>query len=287
MVQPPKNFTSGDILRWRRVGGLTLAEVQFEAGQHIHREQNAHARFVLVLNGSLSESGPAEAGPDMASGPAKAGRYVPASSYTASSLLFCCAGEPRSYAVGEQGARVLVVDMDAAWLARAKQHAPVLVRSTVFRRGLLLHLAHRLYGEFRLRDEVSRIAIESLTLGVLAEASRRVAKASEAPTAPLWLQVALALFEQHFAEPLPLASVAKKVGVHPVHLARTFRRVYQTPFASYVRQLRIDFARRQLAGSAALSEIACAAGFCDQSHFSRSFKQHTGLTPAEYRASLR
>lgn len=276
-MNAPRNFTSGDILRWRRVGGLTLAEVQFEPGQQIHREQHPHARFVLVLSGSLSESRPAEAEPR----PAEAGRYVP------SSLLFCCADEPRSYAAGDRGATCLVVDMDAAWLARAKQHAPVLARSTVFKRGLLLHLAHRLYGEFRLRDEVSRIAIESLTLGVLAEASRRVTKAAETQTAPLWLQVALALVEQHFAEPLPLASVAKKVGVHPVHLARTFRRVYQTPFASYVRQLRIDFARRQLAGSAALSDIACAAGFCDQSHFSRSFKQHTGQTPAEYRASLR
>jgi len=99
--------------------------------------------------------------------------------------------------------------------------------------------------------------------------------------------VAIALIEQRFQERLPLASVAKRVGVHPVHLARTFRRVHQITFASYVRQLRIDFARRQLLGPATLSDIACAAGFCDQSHFSRCFKRHTGFTPAEYRASLR
>jgi len=242
-----------------------LAEVQFEAGQRIHREHHPHARFVLVLKGSLVED-------ETTHGP--------------STLLFRGADEPRSYAASDRGATCLVVDMDSAWLARARQQAPVLARSCAFRRGLLLHLAHRLYGEFRLRDEVSRIAIESLTLGVLAEASRRVAKRADRPV-PLWLEVALALVEQHFAEPLPLAAVAKRVGVHPVHLARTFRRVYQTPFASYVRQLRVDFARRQLAGPAALSEIACAAGFCDQSHFSRCFKQHTGLTPAEYRSSLR
>jgi AraC family transcriptional regulator len=52
--------------------------------------------------------------------------------------------------------------------------------------------------------------------------------------------------EEHFAEPLPLTSVAQRVGVHPVHLARTFRRFYQTTFAGYVRHVRIEFARREL-----------------------------------------
>lgn len=269
VAEPPKNFTAGDILRWRRVRGLVLAEVRFEPGQRVHREQRAHARFMLLLKGSLTET-----------------RGEETVTHRPSTLLFRRPDEPRSYAASDRGATCLVVDMDPAWLGRTQQEAVVFARSMAFRRGLLLHLAHRLSGEFRLRDEVSRIAIESLVLGVIAEASRRIAKAQEQP-APLWLQVALALVEQQFAEPIALASVAKRVGVHPVHLARTFRRVYRVPFASYVRQLRIDFARRQLAGSAALSEIASAAGFCDQSHFSRCFKRYTGFTPAEYRASLR
>ena len=119
--------------------------------------------------------------------------------------------------------------------------------------GFVVHLAHRLHGEFRLRDEVSRLAIESIALGMLAEASRRVARAAERPT-PAWLQQARALVEDHFAEPLPLASVAQRVGVHPVHLARTFRRFYQTTFAGYVRQVRIEFARRELAASSVVAE---------------------------------
>jgi len=32
MSGPLKNFTHGEILRWRRVGGLLLAEVEYEAG---------------------------------------------------------------------------------------------------------------------------------------------------------------------------------------------------------------------------------------------------------------
>jgi AraC family transcriptional regulator len=63
--------------------------------------------------------------------------------------------------------------------------------------------------------------------------------------------------------------------------------VHQITFAGYVRHVRIEFARRELAASGApLGDIAAAAGFCDQSHFSRLFKRYTGQTPAEYRLAL-
>jgi AraC-like DNA-binding protein len=42
-------------------------------------------------------------------------------------------------------------------------------------------------------------------------------------------------------------------------------------------------AKRISASSDSLNEIAHAAGFTDQSHFARTFKTHTGLTPGEYR----
>ena len=45
----------GTILRWRKVGGLVLAEVQYEPGQRVHRHVHAHARFVLVLAGAITE----------------------------------------------------------------------------------------------------------------------------------------------------------------------------------------------------------------------------------------
>jgi len=270
-VQPPKNFTHGDILRWRRVGGLVLAEVEYGAGQRVQRHVHAHARFVLVLHGSLTEiRGPGD---------------DDTKTYGPSTLLFRRAEDPHGYIVSRSGATCLIVDLEPAWLGRAREHAPVLAHSAAFCGGFIVHLAHRLHGEFRLRDEVSRLAIESIALGVLAEASRSVARGSEHP-APVWLRQARALVERHFAEPLPLATVAARVGVHPVHLARTFRRIYQTTFAGYVRHMRIEFARRELAGQAALSEIAAAAGFCDQSHFSRTFKRYTGLTPVEYRVTL-
>jgi len=269
MFTLPRGFTTGEAIRWRRIPGLVLAEVEYEAGERIHQEAHARARFLLVVRGGLI---PADA--------RQAGEH-------AATLFFQPAGERRSYTATSAGATCLILEMDDTWLARAREHAPVLTRAAAFRGGLVLHLAHRLYGEFRLRDEVSRLAIESIALGVLAEASRRAAR-EERESAPAWLVRARAFVDRHFAERVLLATVAAMVGVHPVHLARSFRRTYHTTFSGYVRELRVEYARVQLVSTgAALGDIALASGFCDQSHFCRTFKRATGLSPAEYRTKVK
>src|SRR5262245_35676700 len=75
---------------------------------------------------------------------------------------------------------------------------------------------------------------------------------------------------------------------HPVHLAREFHKYYQCTIGEYLRKLRIDFACHEVISSdSTLAEIALDAGFFDQSHFSRTFKCHTGLTPTEFRETFR
>jgi AraC family transcriptional regulator len=88
------------------------------------------------------------------------------------------------------------------------------------------------------------------------------------------------------ARPLSLAELAELAGVHPVHLAASFRRCYGTTVAAYLRQLRIELACRELARSdAPLADVALAAGFADQSHFGRTMKRILGVTPAAFRAA--
>jgi AraC-like DNA-binding protein len=52
--------------------------------------------------------------------------------------------------------------------------------------------------------------------------------------------------------------------------------------------LRIDRAIQELRSTdKRLADIAGDAGFSDQSHFCRTFKLSTGLTPGQYRKSVR
>ena len=96
------------------------------------------------------------------------------------------------------------------------------------------------------------------------------------------------IIHAHFSDKLTLSAIAESIGVHPVYLAREFRNRYNCTIGGYIRHLRIQFACRQMANSdVTVAEIASAAGFFDQSHFSRTFKRLTGSTPTNYRKNVR
>lgn len=84
-----------------------------------------------------------------------------------------------------------------------------------------------------------------------------------------------------------LLEVAHVVGVHPMHLAKLFRRRYGCSMGEFVRRRRIAWACDQLAEeSMTISAIAAQAGFADHAHFTRTVRRLTGCTPQWYRARL-
>lgn len=136
-------------------------------------------------------------------------------------------------------------------------------------------------------DAASGLAIEGLVFEILAEAVRSGASAAEEKS-PRWLASVRDFLHANFSESVVLDEVARVADVHPVHLARVFRRSYNCTIGEYVRRLRVEFACRRISASTdSLAEIALAAGFADQSHFARTFKNHFGVPPGEYRKNSR
>ena len=152
-----------------------------------------------------------------------------------------------------------------------------------FQTGPMVQLAMRLYGEFRDRDALAPLAMEGLMLELLAAAGRCPVTSAD-PRPARWLRQARDLVQDRFAENLSLRDIALAVGVHPAHLARSFRQQYHCTIGDFVRNLRMEQARHQLTTTdSPLCDIALAVGYSDQSHFTTAFKRHTGLTPSQFR----
>jgi AraC family transcriptional regulator len=88
----------------------------------------------------------------------------------------------------------------------------------------------------------------------------------------------------HLDQDLSLDALAHQLGFSPYHFARLFRATTAESPHQFVVSKRIEVAQQLLKTSdLPLAQVALAAGFPNQSHFSRVFKQRRGLTPAQYR----
>ena len=91
----------------------------------------------------------------------------------------------------------------------------------------------------------------------------------------------------HCTQALKLEDICQAAELSPSYLIRAFKHYYGlTPHAFMVNR-RIQFARSQLRNGALIADVALAAGFADQAHFQRTFKQHFAATPGQYRENLK
>lgn len=261
-------YPYGEILRNISVSGFTLTETAYSPVLKLPKHSHKQAYFCFVLRGSFTEV---------------YGKH--SRSCRPSTLIFHPAGEMHSDQF-HASTCCFNIQMKAGWLERVSQHSRLIDIPAHFHDGRLAHLAWRIYREFRDLDQFSSLVVEGLILEIIADVSRHfVRESTRIP--PRWLREAREILREQLGEHHTLAELAESVNVHPAHLAREFRRFYRCTVGAYVRQMRVEFACREICLSdTPFGEIALAAGFFDQSHFARTFKTYTGMTPGQYRKAL-
>jgi len=112
-------------------------------------------------------------------------------------------------------------------------------------------------------------------------------KAAADKVAPRWFGRVKERLHEGFREPLRMGDLAREAGVHPVHLARVFRKMEQRTPGEYQQRLQVRAACELLRDREwPLAAIAAECGFADQSHFTRVFRRMAGTTPARFRRAV-
>ena len=118
----------------------------------------------------------------------------------------------------------------------------------------------------------------------LAGVSRDLRAPGDAEIIPPSLVGVLDFLETHYAEEIPLSSLAQRAGLSPVRFARLIKRIFRVPPGLLVTQIRLAAAARLLQETGdSITSIAFACGFCDHSAFTRTFKSAAGVPPTEFR----
>jgi AraC family transcriptional regulator len=271
MVRRGKPSIEATRVRRIEAGGFTVTEGIHRHGAELPWHHHETPTICFVLNGAFTELW-------------RGGSIA----CTSSTLKITPAGERHWDRFNRGDVRGLLIEADQEQVASIRPYSAVLDERESFQGGLLSGIGWRVYHEMQRMDSTAPLAVEGLLLELVAAASRHQARNGAERDRPRWLEEARDRIHAELASHPSLSSLARVVGVHPVTLARAFRRAFGCTVGEYIRNLRIERAAHQLAQTQlSLAEIALAAGFSDQSHFSNLFRHHTGLSPSKFRQVVR
>jgi AraC family transcriptional regulator len=198
------------------------------------------------------------------------------------------AGEKHGNRIAPAGSHVVVIQPERRRVETVRPLRELIDRIDRVRDPRIVRAAWSLAGEIDDPDPVTSLSAESLALEILATAARVETGRRTARRPPIWLRRVREQLHDRFLERLRIEELALVAGVHPVHLGKVFRACYGRPIASYLRDLRVEWAAARLSASdESLCAIATEAGFSDQSHFTRLFRRRFGITPGRYRRRAR
>lgn len=92
--------------------------------------------------------------------------------------------------------------------------------------------------------------------------------------------------DKNYLHNIMLDDLAGLADTSKYYLIRQFQECYGLSPHKYITNLRINHAKKLLRNNNSFADIALESGFYDQSHFTKYFKEYTGVTPMKYKSYI-
>ena len=104
----------------------------------------------------------------------------------------------------------------------------------------------------------------------------------------LLVQKTIIAIESELSSPLSLTYLSNMQNVSAGYLSAIFKKETGKTLSGFIIEKRIDYAKHLLETTALqIQSVALHSGILDVQYFSKLFKKHTGMTPKDYRDSLK
>ena len=98
---------------------------------------------------------------------------------------------------------------------------------------------------------------------------------------------AQAFLEENYADDISLEELSRNLGISQSYLSRSFKKETGESLIDFLTKIRIDRAAELLKGEMRTADVAAAVGLPDPKYFSRVFKKVKGISPSDYRESVK
>jgi AraC-like DNA-binding protein len=146
------------------------------------------------------------------------------------------------------------------------------------------NLLRRIVAESHARGQCYGLVVKSLFLELFIDLLREGCNQHAAGTCPPEIESVAEYIHSNYARRIYLGELARHAHLQPNYLSALFKKHMGCPVTDFINIYRIQVAKNMLLGTRkTVEDIAGDVGFYDIHHFSRIFKQHEGLSPAQYR----
>ena len=268
MSVPPREtgIAARHVRRSVRRGALHAYEAAYAASSLLPDHEHASPFFTYVLRGGYVE----QVGPT-------------SRECLRGAVIFHAHNESHANVVGNHGTASLNVEItEESWRELTADVVPACDLIGRVLSGDVEWMALTVWREFHHDDSAGTLGLEEAVAMLCAEVRRSASRGMFEPHQRL--DRCTEYLRAHATSTPTLAEVARIAGVHPMHLAKLFRKRFGYSMGEFIRRQRIAWACDQLSRDIeTISSIAATRGICRPCAFHPHFRRITGCSPSWYR----